>query len=145
ADKDGMPCVAEYVFYPGTGEFCGINLVPPDAASHEGSSPAFKKTVIDLTLPWRRDRRDKWGLKQLVRCIKLLYFGSETARATRRRCEEFFGNEDNFDVRPGDADGSATQRAYLIERLRRLRASRQIAGHSAGQSLPTHSGRSSTG
>jgi hypothetical protein len=96
--RPGERRVAEYVFHPRTGEFAGINFVPPDAPSHEGSSPAFKLGVIDLAVPSRAGSRwDRAGDWLLLRTLKYLVFGSKQARATSRRCEEFFADDRNFD------------------------------------------------
>jgi hypothetical protein len=91
--------VAEYVICPRDGKFALVNFVPSDAPSHEGSSQAFKLDVINLRIPYSLARgRDGTGDKNMNATLKHIALGTEHGRPTRRRCQEFFENDANFDL-----------------------------------------------
>lgn len=89
---------AEYLVHPPTGKFGNMEIVPTRRALHEGSSPAFRKDVIDLSVPRNIASYDKLGCRTLVSSAKSILFGSRTTRMTKERCEAFFDNPANFTV-----------------------------------------------
>jgi len=90
---------AEYVFHPLDGSFANLNFVSREAASDEGSSPAFKLGVLDMSTPFAHGR---WVTKDSARimidAVKHIAFGNVRCPATKRRCEEFFENDEHFDA-----------------------------------------------
>jgi hypothetical protein len=65
---------------------------------HVGSSPTFRKDHLDLSVARSIAEYDKFGCKLLVREVKAIVFGSQSARMTRQRAEWFFDNDENFDL-----------------------------------------------
>lgn len=89
---------AEYLVHPPTGKFGDMEIVPASRPLHQGSSPAFRMDVIDLSVPRKIASYDKLGCKTLVSCAKCVLFGSSSARMTKERCEMFFDDSTNFVV-----------------------------------------------
>jgi hypothetical protein len=87
---------AEYLVHPPTGKFANMRIVPASQPLHQGSSPAFRKDVIDLSVPRNIAPYDKLGCWTLVSSAKYVLFGSTSTRMTRQRCEVFFDNPANF-------------------------------------------------
>ena len=54
--------------------------------------------VIDMLFPRSLKAYDKLGYKNMIKGIKALYFGNTSYKMTRRKCEEFFENDNNFAV-----------------------------------------------
>ncbi|MGA2223235.1 MAG: hypothetical protein ABSH41_02185 [Syntrophobacteraceae bacterium] len=57
---------------------------------------------------------DKSGYKIFLRQMKSILFGKPDVRMTKQRCEEFFDNDDNFDLGEVDIDGML---AWAVEKL----------------------------
>lgn len=87
--------LAEYVIHP-SGAFTDLNFVPSSRPRHEGGSRTLRKNCIDLSLPRQFKGYDKLGCKMLVGALKHHYFGDSGYKMTRKRCEEFFDEDDNF-------------------------------------------------
>jgi hypothetical protein len=51
---------------------------------------------IDLSLPHRLKPYDKKGGKRLIKGLKYQLYGRTNVRLTKRRCDEFFADPDNF-------------------------------------------------
>jgi len=96
--KEGPNMRAEYVIHRPTMKFSHMELVPTDRPHHEGSSPTFRKAVIDLSVPREIAPYDKLGCKSMLTSAKFYLFGSENARMTKKRCEDFFDDPDNFTI-----------------------------------------------
>jgi hypothetical protein len=94
--KYGPNMVAEYIIHAPTRKFSHMELVPSTRPHHEGASPTFREDVIDLSVPRKIASYDKFGCKQMLSSAKFYLFGSESARMTKKRCEDFFDNLDNF-------------------------------------------------
>ena len=88
--------LAEYIVHPPTQKFAHMEIVPANRAQHQGSSPAFRKSVIDLSVPRKIASYDKLGCKNLISSVKCTLFGSKTVRMTQERCESFFDDPTNF-------------------------------------------------
>ena len=87
---------AEYFVHRPTGKFGDMEIVPASRPLHQGSSPAFRKDVIDLSVPRNIARYDKLGCRTLLSSAKHVLFGSRSARMTKERCETFFDDPKNF-------------------------------------------------
>lgn len=74
---------AEYLVHPPTGKFGNMEIVPASRPLHQGSSPAFRKDVIDLSVPRNIAPYDKLGCRTLVSSAKYVLFGSTSTRMTK--------------------------------------------------------------
>jgi hypothetical protein len=97
-DYSGEKLVAEYIIHRPTGKFANVEIVPANRPEHEGSSPTFRKSVIDLSVARQIAQYDKRGCKTLISSAKKVLFGNRFARMTKDRCEDFFDDPANFDL-----------------------------------------------
>ena len=67
-------------------------------ASDNLSNSALTDHTIDLSFPHLTGPVDVKVIQPFIRSLKFYLFGSEKARLTRRRCERFFEDDDNFDL-----------------------------------------------
>jgi hypothetical protein len=80
--------------YDDTGGFSGFRFVKADMPWHCGYRSVRRLPYLDLL--WvRRKAYDKRGCRNLLRDFRHYYFGDNT-RLTKRKCEEFFSNKENF-------------------------------------------------
>ena len=86
----------EYLVHHPTNKFSHFDIVPRDLPLHKGSSPAFRSSAIDMSVPRRIAKYDKTGCKSLVSSLKFYFFGSKSARITKARAEAFFSDSTNF-------------------------------------------------
>ncbi|RYD70769.1 MAG: hypothetical protein EOP84_26125 [Verrucomicrobiaceae bacterium] len=77
-------------------KYGGFLVVPASKESHQGSSQTLRRDHLDMSIPRQIAAYDKTGGKLLVKCMKPIYFGSQSARPTKQRCEAFFNDESNF-------------------------------------------------
>lgn len=94
--NDAGKLVVEYLVHAPTKKFSHFEIVPSSRAPHEGASPAFRSGLIDMSVPRRISAYDKLGCKHLLKSLKHAVFGSESARVTKARAEDFFDNPSNF-------------------------------------------------
>src|SRR5258707_4694417 len=80
--------------YEDTGAFCGFRFVTADTPEHCRSRLIRPLPYLELSCV-RRKAYDKRGCRNLLRDFRYYYFGDNT-RLTKRRCEQFFSNKDNF-------------------------------------------------
>jgi hypothetical protein len=97
----GDDLVAEYSINPSTGRFEDLELVPRNRAHHSGATSTERKEIIDLNYPRILKEYDKFGNNLLISKIKHYYFGNSSYLMTKKRCEDFYDNEDNFVIAPG--------------------------------------------
>ena len=65
-------------------------------ASDDLSDLKLDNHTIDLSLPHLTGPVDVRVIRPFIRSLKRYLFGSEKVRLTRRRCERFFEDDDNF-------------------------------------------------
>lgn len=53
--------IVEYVVHQPIGKFSHFKVIPIVTPEHEGSSPTFRKPVIDMSVCRSRADYDKWG------------------------------------------------------------------------------------
>lgn len=95
--KDGdANLVAEYVIDPKTRKFCNLDIRPRNDPLHEGSSPAYRKDVIDLSFPRKCAHYDKLGAEMILSAFKYHVLGDKRIRLTKSLCEAFFSDNSNF-------------------------------------------------
>ena len=97
---DGKHVVAEYGIDPVQRTFTNVEIVPEDRSPHQGSTGTFRLPYFDLSVPRRLAPYDKSGCKALVRALKVYVFGNARIHLTKKRCEEFFEDESQFDLSP---------------------------------------------
>jgi len=93
---DGEALVVEYVVSSETLQFHGIQIVPKSSVL----VGVLRLEVIDLSLVRKFGCYDKLGCGLVIDELKAAYFPPRTYM-TRKRCEEFFENEDNFEYGDG--------------------------------------------
>lgn len=89
--------VVEYLIHRPSMKFSHFEIVSRDQQLHEGASPAFRSTVIDMSVPRRIAQYDKLGCKSLLSSLKFHLFGSKSARVGKERAEAFFADSTNFE------------------------------------------------
>ena len=91
--------VAHYILH-GTEKktFGRINLIPK--LLPEMSYPSYMnvRDVIDMRVPRILAKYDKSGYKIFVAQMKAILFGDSGFYMTKESCEEFFDNDDNFNL-----------------------------------------------
>ena len=92
-DSAGKDMEVEYIEQPFE---CGLERVRIVSSTHPGHNNSLRSDTIDLRVPRKMKRVDRLGNDILVRFLKEHYFGSPSARLTKKRCEKFFENEENF-------------------------------------------------
>jgi len=83
----------EYAYYKR--KYDSMEIVPRDKPYHMGT---VTKDYIDLSAAREGKNYDKKGCKMLVADFKQIIFGNKSYKMTQKRCEEFFENDDNFDL-----------------------------------------------
>ena len=68
-----------------------IRLVDP-----QHDTPNLKSDTIDMSYPRSLMERDRIGYQNLIVGVKHIVFGDPRYYMTRKRCEDFFDNDDNF-------------------------------------------------
>lgn len=86
----------EYLVHPPSEKFGAFDIVSVDKPTHEGSSPAYRKKVIDLSVPRSIADYDKTGYKLFFQSLKFYIFGKSSARVTKQRAEAFYDDPGNF-------------------------------------------------
>jgi hypothetical protein len=57
---------------------------------------SFREDVIDFSVPYGSKKYDKLGFRIFLHKAKYILFGNSKYKMTKKRCEEFFSNKDNF-------------------------------------------------
>lgn len=113
--REGQELVVEYGIDATQGKFANVEIVPKDRRPHQGSTRTMRLPHFDLSVPRRFARYDKAGGKALVHALKVYVFGDGDCHLTKERCEAFFEDDSNFDLRfstntvDGDGIGTRTQ------------------------------------
>ena len=94
-NSDGMK-VVEYLIHQPTGKFSHFEIVPTSRPLHKGSSQASRLHVVDMSFPRTLSNYDKLGCQHLLTSLKFHIFGNKSVRMTKKRCEDFFDNSENF-------------------------------------------------
>lgn len=87
--------LVEYVIHHPTNKFLRFDLVE-SSRSQDETTPAQRFDVIDMSYPQRWASYDKRGCASLVKRLKRHFFGKESARMTKERCEAFFDDLKHF-------------------------------------------------
>lgn len=82
----------EYLFLDG--KFAQFSIVPRNHPSHVGSSKPIYGAHLDFKVPRQARNYDKLGYRHFLSTFKYHWFDNKNF--TKKRCEAFFSNEDNF-------------------------------------------------
>lgn len=94
----GNDMLVEIGIHPDTGGFTCIEIVPKDRPLHQGATRVFREPLINLSVVRRIRSYDKTGCKLLIKQLKHILFGNGNIRLTKKKCEDFFSNDANFDL-----------------------------------------------
>ena len=96
--RNGQTMLVEYVihhdFRKGTDKFGTMRLI----ADGPGLERLNVSSVIDFYIPRSYASYDKTGNKNFVAALKAILFGDPSKRMKREACEDFFNDDDNFDL-----------------------------------------------
>jgi hypothetical protein len=92
--RNGRKMLVEYVFDHKTGKFGSMYLIP----DNPGLYHLRVSHVIDFYVPRAYAKYHKTGCKNLVFAFKAIYFGDVSHRMNRQAREDFFNDNDNFDL-----------------------------------------------
>jgi hypothetical protein len=87
--------IEHMIHYPSK-KYAGFLVVPASKPPHQGASQTLRRDHLDMSVPRQFASYDKTGGKLLVKCMKAVYFGSNSVRLTKERCEAFFSEDSNF-------------------------------------------------
>jgi hypothetical protein len=76
--------------------FSHFDIVKAKPDWFSGSAKIQVTDFIDLSISHRLKPYDKAGAKRLIKGLKSALYGRTNVRLTKRRCEEFFADPDNF-------------------------------------------------
>ncbi len=94
--RGGEKIVVEYVINPASLKFDSARLVPASSPRHEGASQMRRLDVFSLRFPRDIKTYDKYGGKSLIEVLKRDILGNPRMRLTKRCCEAFFDDPNNF-------------------------------------------------
>ena len=83
----------EVEYYDEDGRFNGFRLVKTSSPMH--SRGAIRLPHLDMSLAANGRTYAKRECRQMIRCFRV-YFIGKNKRLTRKRCEKFFSDADNF-------------------------------------------------
>jgi hypothetical protein len=86
----------EQVFCQKSGKFVGFKLVSRSPPLYGNPPHILRSETIDMSIPHRAASYDRLGYSLFLRSLKSYLFGDVSYRMTRRRCDAFFENDENF-------------------------------------------------
>ena len=92
--RNGQKMLVEYLFHP-DGKFGTMQLIP-DGSDIEG---LIVSQWIDFYVPRSHSHFDKTGYENFVMGLKSILFNNPVLRMYSHNWNEFFDDEDNFDLR----------------------------------------------
>jgi hypothetical protein len=78
------------------GKFERFDIVQAASRDWDDASQIVRDDRLDLSFPRQLSQYDKLGGRLLLGCFKHYFLGNPDARLTRRWCDEFFANRNNF-------------------------------------------------
>jgi hypothetical protein len=92
--RNGQKMIIKYTIDQRTGKFGTIGLIQVGPCLYGLKvSP-----VIDFYIPRAHSEYDKLGYKNFVFALKAILFADPSHRMNKRACEDFFNEDDNFDL-----------------------------------------------
>ena len=92
--QNGQKMLVEYIIHKPNGKFGTMHLIK----AAPGLQHLYVSPVIDFYVPKAYGYYDKTGYKNFVHALKGILFGNNSRRMSRKACEEFFSDDDNFDL-----------------------------------------------
>ena len=96
--RNGQRMVVEYVLHYNRKarreEFGTMRLI----SDGPGIERLNVSSSIDFYMPRSYALYDKTGYKNFIAALKAILFGNPSRRMNRRACEDFFNNDENFDL-----------------------------------------------
>jgi len=92
--RDGQKMRAEYIIHNPNGKFGTFRLIEDGP----GLQHLYTMPVIDFYVPRSCSDYDKYGYENFLFALKGILFGNNSRRMSRKACEEFFSDDDNFDL-----------------------------------------------
>jgi hypothetical protein len=86
--------IVEYIFEP-DGKFVCFSIVARDRERYPSLHRVYRTNHLDFSYIRNRKKYAKGAYVRFLGCFRREFFGNESARMTKDRCEEFF-NGDNF-------------------------------------------------
>ncbi len=80
------------------GDFLQFRIEERSTPQHVGSSIVVWVDEIDLTTVRDCKKYDKSGSRAMIRYLKYYLFNDVKYKMTKKRCEEFFNNDDYFNI-----------------------------------------------
>ncbi len=96
-DNENSDFAVLYYVHEPSGKFGLFEVIPHGRQNGEGRGESLRLDVIDMSIPYKWARYDKLGYRSFIRSMKFYVFGSSSFHLTKKRCEEFFSNPENFD------------------------------------------------
>jgi hypothetical protein len=89
----GRKLYADYIIYKNV-----LHALEIEDSDRPMDTGILRKEHIDLSTAREFKKYDKLGCKILIADFKEIIFGSKSYKMTKKICEEFFENDDNFDL-----------------------------------------------
>ena len=96
--RNGEKRFIEYFIDLASGKFVTLHVIRGDMESYGLVSKNMILEVIDMGLPREIARYDKTGYHNFLCAMKAILFGDPSYKMTKRRCEEFFNDDGNFEL-----------------------------------------------
>jgi hypothetical protein len=96
--RDGEKRFVEYIIDRGSGKFATLHVITGDMESYQFHAKNMILEVIDMRVPREIKKYDKTGYQNFLCAMKAIIFGDPGYKMTKRRCEEFFENDENFEL-----------------------------------------------
>lgn len=96
-DNENSDFAILYYVHEPSGKFGLFEVIPHGRQNGEGRGESLRLGVIDMSIPYKWSRYDKSGYISFIRSMKSYLFGSSSVHLTKKRCEEFFSDPNNFD------------------------------------------------
>ncbi len=94
-NEDGLYAI-DVVLHPDDHFFWTMMKVKAEDPVHIGYAKFIRYNCLDMRIPRRFANYDKSGYSEFLYCFKLIVFDSYPYRMTKKRCEEFFEDKNNF-------------------------------------------------
>jgi hypothetical protein len=95
--EHGQKLVAYFTHIPSM-KLSHMELVSEPWRQKEGAAPVSCEKVIDMSTPRHMAEYDKLSYSSMLSFIKYILFGDAEVHMTKKRCEDFFDNPDNFKI-----------------------------------------------
>ena len=90
--------VVEYIISPASLKFDGAKLVSETSPRHAGASKTLRTDDFSLIIARTNVAYDKSGGTLLIQAFKRYILGDTSTRLTKKRCEAFFDDPNNFNL-----------------------------------------------